>query len=90
MALGLIPDMYFDMPLQALSTPGGPGPLGCIGCGVPGRFAGPTAEHLGLVMVDESPLGATTTGKLAIAGMVIGAGVGVVAGVVALRRRRRR
>lgn len=92
--LGFIPDVYFNMPLTALSTPGGPGPLGgaggCIGCGVPGMHAGPVAEaHLGLVMVDESPLGITTS-SLAVIGVVLGAVAGIGAGYLALRKRRRR
>lgn len=99
--LGLIPDFYFNVPLTALSTPGGPGPLGlhmvdttnlrggCIGCGVPGAHAGPVAEaHLGRVMVDESPLGAV--GTAATVFLVLGAAAGIGAGVFALRRRRRR
>jgi hypothetical protein len=28
MSLGLVPDFLYNVPLQALSTPGGPGPLG--------------------------------------------------------------
>ena len=85
--------------------PGNPGPLGlhmvdttnlrgrggCIGCGVPGMHAGPVAEaHLGYVMVDESPLGATTGGVLATIAVVLGLGAGIGAGVYALKRRRRR
>lgn len=104
MSLGLIPDYLFNVPLQALHTPGPgyPGPLGlhmvdttnlrggCIGCGVPGNHAGPVAEaHLGYVMVDESPL-AGVGGGFAVAAVVAGLAAGIGAGVYALRRRRRR
>lgn len=103
MSLGLIPDVYFSEPLTPLSSGlGGPGPLGltmvdrnpllggCVGCGVPGNYAGPVAEHhLGYVMVDESPLGITTS-SLAVIGVILGAAAGIGAGYLALRKRRRR
>ena len=54
------------------------------------RDFGVAEAHLGYVMVDESPLGATTGGVLATIAVVLGLGAGIGAGVYALKRRRRR
>lgn len=80
--LGFIPDFYFNQPLTALSTPAS---AGCAGCGV----AGPVAEQIGYVMVDESPLGMTTRKSLVVAGSALGIFAGIFLGLKLVRRRRR-
>ena len=95
MALGLIPDFYFDVQLQPLVNPKPPqlglvmvdqSPLGCVGCSAQ---AGPVGQVVGRVMVDESPLG-LTTGGLTMIGLVLGAVAGSGLGYLLYRRRRRR
>lgn len=95
MSLGLIPDFYYDVQLYPLVNPVpaqlglimvDSNPLGCVGCM-------PQAGPVGRVMVDAETSSASalgfSEGGIGFLGLVLGAAVGVGAGVLMLRRRRR-
>lgn len=95
--LGLIPDFLFDIPITALSTPGGPGPLGLtmidrnrvqdpVGGGLGCACAGPVAERLGFVAVEGRPLAGIFSTPT---GMILGAVVGIGGGYWLLRKKGR-